>query len=161
MLSRRGAQKIPSVQTNMVVDAEAASSLLRRVLGAMTAGSIQQKRSFLAGKLGERIASPLLTMRDDPFRKRALGSRLWDGEGIATKERALITQGVLDMFFVDTYYGRKLGWEPTTGSATNVLFDYGDYDLDGVLNAVGEGIYVNSWLGGNADMTTGDYSFGV
>ena len=65
------------------------------------------------------------------------------------------------MFFVDTYYGRKLGWEPTTGSATNVLFDYGDYDLDGVLNAVGEGIYVNSWLGGNADMTTGDYSFGV
>jgi PmbA protein len=127
----------------------------------MGAGAIQQKRSFLADSLGKPIASPLLTMTDNPFRKRALGSKLWDGEGIATKKRTLIKDGVLEMFFIDTYYGRKLGWEPTTGSTSNVMFGHGDKDLTGILSDVGDGVYVNSWLGGNADMTTGDYSFGV
>lgn len=161
VLVRRGAEKIPSLKATMVVDPEAASSLISRILGAMGAGAIQQKRSFLSDSLGKSIASPLLTMTDNPFRKRALGSKLWDGEGIATKERSLIKEGVLEMFFVDTYYGRKLGWEPTTGSTSNVIFGHGDKDLAGILGEVGDGIYVNSWLGGNADMTTGDYSFGV
>lgn len=161
VLSRRGAEKIPSLKATMVVDPEAAAPLVGRILGALSAAAIQQKRSFLADSLGKQIASPLLTLVDNPFRKRALGSRLYDGEGIAAQERTVLKDGVLEMFYIDTYYGRKLGWEPNTGSSSNIVFDHGDKDLEGILAEVGDGVYVNSWLGGNADMTTGDYSFGV
>ena len=161
VLARRGATKVPSTQTTMVVDPEAGASLLGRIFGAMSAGAIQQKRSFLSDSLGKTIASDVLTMKDDPFRPRALASRLWDGEGIAARRRPIIEAGVLETFFVDTYYGRKLEWEPTTGAPSNVVFDHGDKALVGLLADVDEGIYVNSWLGGNANMTTGDFSFGL
>jgi PmbA protein len=161
VLARRGAAKVPSCRTNMIVSREAAPGLLGRIFGAMSAGSIQQKRSFLADKLKKPIASSVLTMRDRPFRRGSLASRLWDGEGIATKERDIVVDGVLDMFFVDTYYGRKLGWETTTSGTSNVVFDHGDQDFDGIVAGCDDGIYVSSWLGGNANMTTGDFSFGV
>ncbi len=161
VLARRGASKVDSCKTTMVVDPEAGASLIGRIFGAMSAGAIQQKRSYLADKLGERIASEQLTMTDDPFRPRGLASRLWDGEGIATKKRTVVDAGVLQGFYIDTYYGRKLGWEPTTGSPSNIVFDHGPHALAGVLKEVGDGLYVNSWLGGNANMTTGDFSFGL
>ncbi len=161
VLARRGAAKIPSCRTTMIVDREAAPSLLGRIFGAMGAGSIQQKRSFLADKLHGSVASSALTMRDDPFRPRSLASCLFDGEGIATRKRDIIVGGDLQMFFVDTYYGRKLGWEPTTSGTSNVVFDHGDQDLAGLVAGCQDGIYVTSWLGGNANMTTGDFSFGL
>jgi PmbA protein len=161
VLARRGANKAPSAKMTMVVDPESGASLMGRIFGAISAGAIQQKRSYLAEKLNESIASPLLTLVDDPFRPRMLGSRLWDGEGIAAKRRTVIDAGVLKTFYIDTYYGRKLGWEPTTGSPSNSLFEGGHGTLAEILAEVGEGLYVNSWLGGNANMTTGDFSFGL
>lgn len=161
VLSRRGAAKVDSCKTAMIVDPEAGASLIGRIFGALSAGSIQQKRSYLAGKLGERIASDQLTLTDDPFRPRGLASRLWDGEGIASKKRTIVEAGVLRTFFVDTYYGRKLGWAPNTGGPSNVVFAHGPHDLAGLLREVVDGLYVNSWLGGNANMTTGDFSFGL
>ena len=68
---------------------------------------------------------------------------------------------MLRTFFVDTYYGRKLEWAPTTGGSSNTVFRHGDKGLDALVADVGEGLYVNSWLGGNADLTTGDFSFGL
>lgn len=160
-LARRGATKIPSLRTTMVVDREAGGSLLGRIYGALSAGAIQQKRSFLADKLDQKIASDALTLTDNPLMPGLLGSRLWDGEGIAAKARPVIEEGVLRTFFIDTYYGRKLGWAPTTGGSSNTVFRHGAKGLDGLLADVGEGLYVNSWLGGNADLTTGDFSFGL
>ena len=161
VLARRGATKVPSCRTTMIVDREAAPSLLGRIFSAMGAGSIQQKRSFLADKLHQPITSSALTMRDDPFRPRSLASRLFDGEGIASRPRDIVVDGVLQLFFVDTYYGRKLGWEPTTSGPSNVVFEHGDQDLSGLVAGCQDGIYVTSWLGGNANMTTGDFSFGL
>ncbi|MBN92800.1 MAG: peptidase U62, partial [Deltaproteobacteria bacterium] len=89
------------------------------------------------------------------------GSRHYDGEGISAKPLTILSEGVLQSYFVDTYYGRKLGWQPTTGSASNLVLDLGEQDLAGILKSVGQGIYVTSWLGGNANATTGDFSFGV
>lgn len=160
-LTRRGQHKVTSRKATMVVDPEAGAGLIGRVFGALSAGSIQQQRSFLAGKLGERIGSEALTLIDDPFIVRGLGSRWWDGEGIAARRMPVVENGVLQSYYVDTYYGRKLGWEPTTGSASNIVFAYGDKDKHGICKDVGEGIYVTSWLGGNANTTTGDYSFGI
>jgi len=161
VLARRGATKAPSSKTTMVVDPEAGASLMGRIFGAISAGAIQQKQSYLAEQLNQSIASSALTLVDDPFLPRLGASRLWDGEGIATKKRTVIDAGVLQTFYVDTYYGRKLGWEPTTGSPSNIVFDGGAGALAEIVGDVGEGLYVNSWLGGNANMTTGDFSFGL
>jgi PmbA protein len=160
-LARLGSSKIPSLRTRMIVDPQAAARLLGRVLGALSAGAIQQKRSFLADRLGSPIASPLLSLTDDPLLVRGMGSQLYDGEGIASRRRPVVEEGILRTYFVDTYYGRKLGWEPTTGSSSNLCFAHGERDLAGILAGVDEGIHVTSWLGGNADLTTGDFSFGL
>lgn len=159
--SRIGSDKVSSRRTTMVLDPQAGSGFLGRIFGALSAGAIQQKRSFLADKLGETIASPLLTMTDDPLRVRGLSSGHYDGEGISTRQRSVIEKGVLQTFFVDTYYGRKLGMEPTTGSTSNLIFEHGSEGLDEILRGVQNGIYVTSWLGGNANMSTGDFSFGL
>ena len=161
VLSRRGAGKVSSRRTTMLVHPEAAAMLVSRILGAMTAGAVQQRRSFLAEKRGELIASPVLSITDDPLRPRALGSGLYDGEGIAAKPRVLIQDGVLETFYVDTYYGRKLGWEPTTGSPSNLVLAQGDKDLDALVADTTDAILVTSWIGGNANLTSGDFSFGV
>ena len=159
--SRIGSQNVSSRRTTMVLDPEAGSGFLGRIFGALSAGSIQQKRSFLAESLGQQIASPLLSLTDDPLRVRGLSSQHYDSEGIAARERHLIDKGVLRTFFVDTYYGSKLGWEPTTGGSSNVIFEHGSNDLRKILKGVQDGIYVTSWLGGNANMSTGDFSFGL
>ena len=161
VLARIGSKRIPSLRTTMVVDREAAGGLVGRLLGALSAGAVQQERSFLAGKMGEQVASKVLSITDDPLIPGGMGSRLYDGEGIAAVPRPIIEDGVLRSFFVDTYYGRKLGWAPTSGSASNLMVSLGDQDAAGLLKQVGEGIYVTSWLGGNADSTTGDFSFGI
>jgi len=160
-LARIGSHKVASVRTTMVLDPEAGSGFLGRVFGALSAASIQQKRSYLAKSLNEPIAPELLSLTDDPLRPRGLGSQHYDGEGIASCERVIIDKGVLKTFYVDTYYGRKLGWEPTTGSRSNVVFEHGARDLSGIIGSVSDGIYVTGWLGGNANMTTGDFSFGL
>lgn len=158
---RLGAAKVSSRRATMVIDPEAGPGFIGRIFRALSAGEVQQQRSYLAESLGKRIASPLLTVTDDPLRKRGLSSRLFDGEGIAARRRTVIEKGVLRSFYVDTYYGRKLGWDPTTGGASNVILEHGERNLAEIVAGVGTGIYVNHWLGGNADMTTGDFSFGL
>ena len=160
-LDRLGSRKGPSKRTVMVVDREAGTSLISRALGALSAASIQQKRSYLADRLGERVAAPLLTVRDEPLRVRGLGSQHYDGEGIAARPRTVIEEGVLRTYFVDTYYGSKLGWQPTTGGPSNLVLSLGERDLDAIVASVDDGFYVASWLGGNSDATTGDFSFGL
>ena len=144
----------------MVVDPEAGGRLLGSIWGALQARSIQQNQSFLTDKKDTQIANPLLTVTDDPFIVRGLGSRHYDGEGISASVMPVIEQGVLKTYYVDTYYGRKLDWQPTTGGSSNLVFAPGEKDLNGLISDVTEGFHVTSWLGGNADSTTGDFSFG-
>ena len=159
--ARLGSDKGPSARTTMVVDREAGGQLLGRLQEALSAAAVQQNRSCLAEKKDRAIAPALLSATDDPHLRRGLSSRLYDGEGIAARPQAVIEEGVLRMFYVDTYYGRKLGWQPTGGSASNLVFALGDKGRDGLLSQAGEGYYLNGWLGGNADMTSGDFSFGL
>jgi PmbA protein len=160
-LDRLGSVKGPSARATLVVDREAGSNLVGRLIGAMSAGSIQQKRSFLAGKKDQRVISELFTLTDDPLIPGKQGSRLFDGEGISAKVMPLFDKGVLCNYFIDTYYGRKLGWAPTTGGASNLQFGLGSKNLEQLIADAGSGFYVNSWLGGNCDGTTGDFSLGI
>jgi PmbA protein len=159
--SRLGSKKGPTKKTTMVVEPRAAGSIVSRLLSALDGGSLQQKRSFWAGKVGEKVVSPLLTITDDPLVVRGLGSRPFDSEGIAGKSMPVIEQGVLRNYYIDTYYGKKLEMAPTTGSPSNRVLTLGEKDRDNLIKEIDEGILVTSWLGGNSDGATGDFSLGV
>jgi PmbA protein len=160
-LDKIGQKKIASGDYTMIVENRSGGRLLGMLRTPMTARAIQQKSSFLEGKLGKQIASDKLTLIDDPFIERGLGSRLFDGEGMAAKKRMFIEKGVLTNYFIDFYYGQKLGWEPTTGSPSNVLFEYGNRDAETIIKDVNKGIYITGFIGGNSNSTTGDFSFGI
>jgi PmbA protein len=160
--TRLGSVKGPTRKTTMVVDPTVAGSLIGRLLGPADARSISQGRSFYEGKVGQRLFPDALTIVDDPLLPGGLGSRPYDPEGITSRRLPIIENGVLQNLFVDTYYGRKTGMAPTTGGPSNLLVKPGvDKGLAELCAEVGEGVYVTSWLGGNADGTTGDFSLGL
>ena len=160
-VSRLGAEKGPTARSSMVVDARAAASLIGRLLGPANARSVQQERSFWAPLVGEQAFSKTLTIVDDPLIVRGLASRRYDEEGISARALPIIEDGVIRNIYVDTYYGRKGDMAPTTGSPSNRVVSPGKLGLAELLSEAGNGVYVTSWLGGNADGTTGDFSLGL
>lgn len=160
-LVRLGAKKGPTVKTVMVVDPMAAGNLISRLLAPANASAIAQGRSFWGDKVGQKLLSDKLTVVDDPLLPRGLASRHFDGEGIAAKAMPVIEGGVLKNLYVDTYYGKKAKLAPTTGSPSNRVVALGTGSLDQLLKEAGKAVYVTSWLGGNADATTLDFSFGL
>lgn len=156
-----GSTKPKSETLPMVLENRAAGGLVSRLLGPLSGAALQQKRSFLDGKVGQAVGSPLFSVTDAPLLRRGLGSRLFDGEGIAAKPMALFEKGVLKSYYLDTYYGRKLQRPPTTGGTSNLDWALGKKGLAALLADVKEGIYVTSFLGGNSNGTTGDFSLGV
>jgi PmbA protein len=160
---RLGTRKGPTLTTAMVVDRTVASGLIWRLLRPASGSAVQQKRSMWAGQLGERKVSPQLTITNDPTLRGALGSRPFDSEGLPAFTMPLIERGVLRNYFLDTYSARKLEMRPTTGDWANIVVAPGapGRDLDAIVHGIDEGVYVTSWLGGNADGTTGDFSLGL
>ncbi len=160
-LARLGSEKGPTVKAPMVVDSRAAGQLISRLLSAANARRVQQGQSFWADLVGKQAFSDKLSIADDPLIPRGFGSRHFDSEGISARYIPIIENGVVENLYVDTYHGRKTGMKPTTGSASNRVIAPGEQSLDELVAAVGEGVYVTSWLGGNADNTTGDFSLGL
>ena len=160
-LSRVGSEKGESAVTPVLVDARAAGRLLGALLGALSGSALQQKRSFLEGKLGESIGSEWLDVSDDPLVVRGLGSRLWDGEGMAARPFPVLERGVLRSYYIDTYYGRKLGVAPTTARVSNLAWRHGPDGREEMAARMGDGLLVTGFLGGNSNSTTGDFSLGV
>ncbi len=158
---RMGAEKIPSETLPLLLENSNAAGLFWRIMYPLSAAAIQQKNSFLEGKKDQQIASDVLTILDDPTIVRGLGSRYYDGDGVAAKKMPLITNGVLNNYFVDIYYGNKLGWKPTSGSASNLIMKPGKRSGAEIEAGLDRGILVTDWLGGNANPTTGDYSLGI
>jgi PmbA protein len=160
-ISRLGARKPPSAVVTLVIDNRAAGRLIGALGGPLSGASLQQKRSFLEGKLGQAIGSPLLDVVDDPLIPKGFGSRLFDAEGLAAKRRPVFEKGVLRSYYIDTYYGKKLKMAPTSGGTSNLAWTLGAKPQAAILKDVGEGILVTGFLGGNSNGTTGDYSLGV
>lgn len=161
VLSRLDSEKGPTVKTIMVVDSRVAGSLIGRLLSPANARRVQQGQSYWGDLVGEKAFSSALTIVDDPLIKRGFSSRHFDNEGISARAIPIIEDGVVKNLYVDTYYGRKTGLTPTTGSSSNRRIASGDKPLDELLADAGDGIFVTSWLGGNADDTTGDFSLGL
>ncbi len=160
-LDSLGQKKVKSGKMPMLLENSAVGGLFWRVLYPFTAGAIQQKQSFLEGLRGRRIGSEKLTLIDDPTLVRGLGSRYYDGDGIAAKKLVIVENGILMNYYVDVYYGRKLDLQPTTGGSSNVTFKTGKRSGAEMEADLDRGILVTSFIGGNANSTTGDYSLGI
>ncbi|MFO7981586.1 MAG: TldD/PmbA family protein [Candidatus Aminicenantes bacterium] len=160
-LNLLGARKIKTEKFPVVLENRQVSRLLGGFLAAMHGSSIQQKRSFLADKKEKNVGSQHFTIIDDPFIKGGLGSRLFDGDGFAAKKRTMVDAGDLKEFYIDWYYSRKLGWEPTTGAPSNLIIPPGKRSVQEIMKDLNRGIFITGFIGGNSNPTTGDASMGI
>jgi len=160
-LNKIGQSKIKSGSYNLIVENRAAMNLVSMLMSPMSASAIQQKSSYLDGMIGHAIASEKLNIVDDPFIVGGHGSRLYDSEGIASVERKIVDKGILQQYFIDSYYGKKLGLEPNGGSSSNLVFDIGNQSIDELIVNLKNGIFLTGFNGGNSNSTTGDFSFGI
>jgi PmbA protein len=171
-LRRLGARKVPTQEVPVVFDPDMAASLMRSLCGAASGSAIYRGASFLVGKLGERIAPPGIQVVDDGRMPGGLGSRPFDGEGLPTRRTAVVEDGVLTSYLLDTYSARKLGLastgnasrsvgqRPTVGP-TNFYLAPGPHTPREIIRSVKRGLYVTEMIGFGVNQVTGDYSRGA
>ncbi len=172
VLRRLGARQIPTCEVPVVFEPQMAAGLMNHLVGAISGSAVYKKASFLADKLGESIATDLVTVYDDALRPRGMGSRPFDGEGVATGRRTVIEKGVLKSFLLDNYSARKLGMA-STGSASrglggspapgasNFYLQPGTDSPEQIIRATERGFYVTELIGFGVNGITGDYSRGA
>ena len=160
-LQKLGQTKIASAKMPMIVENRAVGRILSPLISALNGVSIYRKNSFLIDKQGTKFASDKLTIIDDPLIVSGRGSRLFDGEGLASIKRPMFENGILKNYYIDTYYGKKLKMDPTSGSTSNLVFQDGDKNLEQLIMSVDKGILVTGFNGGNFNGSTGDFSYGI
>ena len=160
-LQKLGQKKIKSGKMPMIVENRQTGNMVNPLISALNGYAIQQKNSFLIDMAGEKIGSDKLTVIDDPFIVSGRGSRLFDREGLATKKRTIFERGVLKDYYIDTYYGKKLNMDPTSGESTNLVIEPGEKNLQEMLASLDRGILVPGFNGGNSNGATGDFSYGI
>jgi PmbA protein len=156
-----GAKKMPSAAIPVIIENRVAPTLLSFLIEPLSGRSIQQKRSFLADKKGQKIFSNLFTVIDDPFILRGLGSRYYDNDCFPTRKREIFKEGTLNDFMVDWYYSRKLEREPTSGSLSNIIIPPGKRTVEEIIKDLPECLLITNFIGGNSNSTTGDFSIGL
>jgi PmbA protein len=171
-LRRLGARRAPTSECPVVYDPETAATLLRHLAGAISGGALYRRMSFLVDRLGDEVASPLLTVVDDPLRPGGPASRPFDGEGVRQATRTVIERGVLRSYLLDSYSARRLGLA-TTGNAVRSIGDApgagpsnffvrpGEHTPEAIIASVPTGLYVTELIGFGVNLVTGDYSRGA
>ena len=170
-LRRLGARKVKTVEVPVIFDAENAASLVRSIAGAASGPSLYRRASFLVERLGTRIAAPSVTIVDDGLIPGALGSRPFDGEGLATRRTVLVDGGTLESYLLDSYSARRLGGRSThhaardgggvTVGTTNLMLLPGTASPEDLIVSVDNGLYVTELIGFGVNGVTGDYSRGA
>lgn len=166
-----GAAPIATGTYPVVFSAEAAAGVLALVSGCLLGDAVARQRSYLARRLGTRVASPHVTIVDDPLRARGPASRGFDGEGRATRRRVLVRRGELLGFLLDTASARRLDLAPTASAGgggglvhpttSNFYLQAGRRGPGSLLADVRRGLYVRSTLGLGFDPGTGHFSRGA
>ena len=160
-------RKLRSGRYNIVIDNMVSSKVVAPIIRAISGGSLQQRNSFLLDALGKKLFSERLTLIDDPFLPGLSGSRLFDNDGIATARREIISQGVLNHYFIPDYYAAKMGVPVTIDGPSVLRFARCGENTEKVLNLTallqeaGKGILITDFNGGNCNSATGDFSYGI
>ena len=131
------------------------------LLQAISGASVYRKMTCLGDKRDKLITSDKLTLIDDPFIRRGLGSQTFDGEGMVAQRRPIIEKGVLKNFYFDTYWARKQGVEPTTGGGSNFTFSLGTRSGEQMFEAADRAVFITDMIGGNFNAVSGDFSAGI
>lgn len=171
-LRRLGARKVATQRVPVIFEPRVAKSLLDHVFEAVHGESVYRKASFLAGRLGEGVASANVTIVDDSTLPGLFGTCPFDDEGVPSRRTVVIERGVLKSYLLNTYTARKLGLK-TTGSASrgitgnagighgNFYLEAGGRDAPSILSGVKAGLYVTELMGFGVNGVTGDYSRGA
>jgi PmbA protein len=171
-LRRLGARKVKTAQVPIVLDPPVANSILEHIFEGVNGDSVYRGASFLAGKLGQKIAGDNITVIDDGTMPGGFGTSPFDGEGVPTRRTVVIENGVLKSYLLNTYTARKLGL-PTTGNASrglagtpgigpgNCFLLPGTKTPAQIIGGIKQGLYVTEFLGHGVNLVTGDYSRGV
>ncbi len=171
-LRRLGAVKVETQKVPVIFEPRTARSLLGNLFEAVEGRSIYRSASFLAGKLGEKIADSRITLIDDGTIPGLFGSQPFDDEGVPTRRTPVIEGGVLKSYLLNTYTARKLGMK-TTGNASrgitgnagighgNFYLEAGDKSPEEILRGVKNGFFVTELIGSGVNIVTGDYSRGA
>jgi PmbA protein len=162
-LARLHARKIPTCQAPVLFEAPVAIGLLGHFVSAVNGGNLYRKTSFLADSLGKAVFSPGVRIEERPHERQGLASGAFDEEGVATRKRAIVRDGVVEGYFLGSYSARKLGMKSTgsAGGHHNLVVQPGKLDFRGMLREMGRGLLVTELLGQGVNMVTGDYSRGV
>ncbi len=169
---RLGARKIVSQKAAIIFENRLAGRILGPFFGGISGAAVARGVSFLKDKLGQRVFAPGFEIREDPFVKRGLGSRWFDGEGGAVRPATLVDDGVITMWLLNSSAARQLGVEPNghasaghggppgIGSA-NMFVKPGEQDQAGLMRDAGKGLLLTEMFSPSLNMNTGDWSVGV
>jgi PmbA protein len=165
-LSRLGARKLKTRQCKVLFEAPLAAMMIGSFVHAASGGSLYRKASFLVDALGKRIFPNWLRIDERPHLKKGLASSPFDDDGVATRDRTVVENGVLQGYFLSTYTARKLGMQTTgnAGGSHNLLVAPSPgvpADFAGLLREFGTGLLVTELLGHGINYITGDYSRGA
>jgi PmbA protein len=162
-VARLGARKIPTCQAPVLFEAPAAIGLIGHFVSAVNGASLYRKTSFLLDSLGKQVFSPLVSIDERPFERQGMASGAFDEEGVATRERAIVREGVVEGYFLGSYSARKLGMQSTgnAGGHHNLVVRSRGPDFAGMLKTLHRGLLVTELLGQGINPVTGDYSRGA
>jgi len=164
-VARLGARKIGTQKARVLYAPEVARGLIGHFLGAVRGSSQYRKSSFLLGASGQAIFPSFVELRERPHILKALGSSPFDGEGVATRNRELVSDGVLQGYILGSYSARKLGLKTTgnAGGTHNLLVESknGGMEIGALMRELGTGLLVTELMGQGVNGVTGDYSRGA
>jgi PmbA protein len=171
-LRRLGARKVATQKVPVIFEPRVAKSLLDHIFEAVHGESVYRKASFLAGRLGEKVASEIVTVIDDSTLPGLFGTCPFDDEGVPSRRTVVIEKGVLKSYLLNTYTARKLGLK-TTASASrgvtgnpgighgNFYLEAGQRDTQSIISGIKTGLYLTELMGFGVNSVTGDYSRGA
>ena len=162
-LARLRSRRLGTREARVLFEAPVAGGLVQHFVAAVSGGSLYRKSSFLLDSLGTQVFSPIVSIREDPHLPRGHASSWFDDDGVVTRPREVVKDGVLQGYFLGVYSARKLGLR-TTGNAGgnhNLILAPGRRDFAGMLKELGTGLLVTELMGQGANMVTGDYSRGA
>lgn len=170
-LRQLGPRKVETCEAPVVFDPDAARSIIGTFAGCLLGGAVWRRSSYLTEREGSLVASPLVTLIDDPLLLRAPGSRAFDGEGVASRRNLVVEQGTLKTFLLDSYAARKLsktttasaarGGGSVSASTSNFSLQPGSQTRDALLASTKRGLYVTEMMGQGFNPVTGDFSRGA
>ena len=162
-IARLGGRKVKTGEFPIILEAPLAGGLLGSLVHAASGGALYRKSSFLLDQLGKKIMPEFVHITERPHIKCGLGSASFDSDGVATQDRDVVSNGILQGYFLSTYTARKLGMQTTAnaGGSHNLIIEPGELELEGLMAKMGRGLLVTELLGHGINYVTGDYSRGA